>query len=90
MLLVLLLKEIAESKGFTQQQISEITGFTQSNISRVFSLKYAPNLDTFLKIAKAIQVNFFFEDKESEIDFNLVFEKAMEQLGRRENKLPKN
>ena len=53
-------------------------------------MKYAPNIDTFLKVAKAIEVNFFFEDRESKTDLNLAMEKAMEQLGRRVEKLPKN
>ena len=86
MLLVLLLKQIADQKGITQGQIAEKTGLLQSNISRFFSLKYKPTLDTFLQIAKAIKVNFFFEDQDSKSDFNI----AMEQLGRRVNKLPKN
>lgn len=90
MLLILLLKEIAEQKGLTQQQIAEKSEMHQSHISRFFALKYAPNLDTFLKVAKAIEVNFFFEDKESNTDLNKAFEKAMEELGRRVEKLPKN
>ena len=83
MLLVLLLKEIAESKGITQNEIAESTGMIQSNISRFFSLKYKPTLDTFLQVAKAIKVNFFFEDQKDKSDLNVCFEKAMEQLGRR-------
>ena len=90
MLLVLLLKEIADKKGITQWQIAEQTGLIQSNISRFFSLKYKPTLDTFLQVSKAIKVNFFFEDQEDKTDLNKCFEKAMEQLGRRVDKLPKN
>jgi hypothetical protein len=47
-------------------------------------------LPTFLEIAKSIEVNFFFEDKESKTDLNLAMEKAMETLGRIADKLPKN
>lgn len=90
MLLVLLLKEIAEQKGITQGQIAEKTSLIQSNISRFFSLKYKPTLDTFLQVSKAIGVNFFFEDQSSKTDLNQAMEKAMESLGRRVNKLPKN
>jgi transcriptional regulator with XRE-family HTH domain len=90
MLLVLLLKEISEQKGITQNQIAEQTGLIQSNVSRFFSLKYKPTLDTFLQVAKAIKVNFFFDDQESKTDLNLAFEKAMVEFGRRVNKLPKN
>ena len=90
MLLVLLLKQIAENKGITQNEIAESTGLIQSNVSRFFSLKYKPTLDAFLQIAKAIKVNFFVEDQEDKSDLNVCFEKAIEQLGRRSNKLPKN
>ena len=90
MLLVLLLKEIADKKGVTQGIIAERSGLIQSNISRFFSLKYKPTLDTFLQVGKAIGVNFFFEDKENKTDLNLAMEKAMEALGRRVDKLPKN
>lgn len=90
MLLVLLLKQIAEQKELTQEIIAEKAQMHQSHISRFFALKYAPNIDTFLKVSKAIGVNFFFESTESKTDLNLAMEKAMEELGRRVNKLPKN
>ena len=89
-LLVLILKNIAEDKGITHQQIADETGLIKSNVTRFFSLKYKPNLDTFLQIAKSVKVNFFFEDKESKTDLNVMFEKAMEQIGRRPDKFPKN
>lgn len=89
-LLVLLLKEIAEQKKLTQNDIAEITGMQQSAISRLLLLKYKPTLETFLKVAKAIKVNFFFEDKENISDLNLAFERAMTELGRRPDNLSKN
>lgn len=90
MLLVLILKEIAEEKKITQEEIANDTGMMQSAVSRFFSLKFKPTLDTFLQIAKSIKVNFFFEDQEDKSDLNQCFERAMEQLGRRADKLPKN
>jgi len=89
-LLVLLLKEIAEEKKITQEQIAHQTGMLQNSVSRFFSLKFKPTLHTFLIIAKAIKVNFFFEDQEDKSDLNQCFERAMETLGRRADKLPKN
>lgn len=89
-LLVLILKEIAEAKGVSQIEIAEKSELLQSNISRFFSLKYKPTLDTFLQVAKAVNVNFFFEDKDATTDLNLAFEKAMTELGRRPDNLPKN
>lgn len=89
-LFVLLLKEIADQKNITQQEIADKSGLLQSNVSRFFSLKYKPTLDTFLQVAKAIKVNFFFEDQEDKSDLNKAFEKAMTELGRRPDNLPKN
>lgn len=89
-LLVLLLKEIADQKNITQNEIADKSGLRQSHVSRFFSLKYCPNLDTFLKVSKAIKVNFFFEDQEDKSDLNVAFEKAMTVLGRRPENLPKN
>ncbi len=88
--LVLLLKEIADNKGITQLEISERTGMLQSAVSRFFSLKFKPTLETFLQVAQALKINFFFEDQEEKTDLNIAFEKAMMELGRRPNNLPKN
>ena len=89
-LLVLILKKIAESKGLSNREIANRTGLLESNISRFFSLRYRPRLDLFLEVAKAIGVNFFFEDKDGTTDLNLIFEKAMTELGRRPKNLPQN
>lgn len=89
-MLVLLLQQIAEQKGLTQQEIAEKSEMHQSHVSRFFALKYSPDIRTFLKVAKAIEVNFFFEDRESKTNLNLAMEKAMEELGRRVDKLQKN
>jgi transcriptional regulator with XRE-family HTH domain len=87
---VLILRDIAQQKNITQEEIANRAGLMQSNVSRFFSLKYCPTMEMFLKIAKALEVNFFFEDRESKTDLTLAFERAMEEMGRRANKLPKN
>lgn len=88
--LVLLLKEIAIEKGITQAQIATRTGLRRTNVARVFGVRYCPSLELFLRIARAVGVNFYFEDQDSDTDLNLVFERAMEQLGRRPDRLPQN
>ena len=88
--LVLLLKEIADQKGISQNEISEKTGMLQSAVSRFFSLKFKPTLDTFLQIAQSLKVNFFFEDQEEKTDLDIAFEKSMSALGRRPENLPRN
>jgi DNA-binding phage protein len=91
-LLVLLLKEIAIQKlgNGWQTELAEKTHFAQSNISRMFGLKYTPSFKNFLIIAKALNVNFFFEDKDNETDLTSAFNTAMDKLGRRPENLPKN
>jgi transcriptional regulator with XRE-family HTH domain len=89
-LLVFLLDEIRKQKGIKINQIAERTETEQAHASRFFTAKFEPKLGNFLKFAKAIGVNFFFEDQESKTDLNQAMEKAMEQLGRRPDKLPKN
>lgn len=88
--LVLLLQKIAESKGISQHEIALRTGKKASNISRVFALNTRVTLKTFLSIASAIGVNFFFEDKQGDTDLSKIFEQAMSELGRRGDSLPKN
>jgi DNA-binding phage protein len=87
---VLFIKEVAEKKGITHEKLGELTGLQRSNVTRMFQLKYCPSLQNWLKILKAIEVNIFFEDRESKTDLNQLFEQAMNELGRRPDKLPKN
>jgi DNA-binding phage protein len=89
-LLVLVLRKVAESKQISPQEIANRTGMLQLNINRFFQLKYCPKLDTFILIANAIGINFYFEDKDSTTELNEIFEAAMTELGRRPDKLPKN
>ncbi|SNA77228.1 helix-turn-helix domain-containing protein [Flavobacterium psychrophilum] len=89
-LLVLLLDDIRVQKGISNLKVSELSGIAPAHTSRFFSCKFPPTLPTFLKIAKAIGVNFFFEDKESKTDLNLAMERAMENIGRRTDKISKN
>lgn len=74
--LVTFLEQIAKQKGITQAQIAESTGMKQQSIARVFSLKFVPKLHTFLAIAGAVGVNFFFEDKDGAIDLTKGFESS--------------
>lgn len=88
--MVLILKKIAEKKNISQYKLAEITGFEQSNINRVFSLKYCPNMRTFIAIARALECNLFIEIRDANSVNNNLFEQAMCELGRRPEKLPKN
>lgn len=89
-LFILILREIANEKKISQEEIAKRTGLHQSNVARLFSMKYSPTLQMFLKICRAVEINLFIESKDSESDFNQLFEKAMSELGRRVNNLPKN
>lgn len=89
-LLVYLLDEIRKQKNITHDQIADHLQLTRPTVSRFFAAKYKPSLALFLDVAKSLGVNFFFEDKDGTTDLNLAFEQAMDKLGRRPDKLPKN
>ena len=90
-LLIITLKLIAKEKGLTYQDIADKTGLKQSNVARIFSLKYNASLPNFIAIARAVGVNFFFEDKENKIsDLSVIFNKAMDELGRNPDNISKN
>jgi len=89
-LFVLILKEAAIIQNISKVEIANKTGYSPSTIGRVFNLEFCPKLQLFLDISRALQLNIFFETRNSETDLNLAFEKAMESLGRRPDKLPKN
>lgn len=91
-LFVLLLKELAIKKYGKSyaNKLAEETGFHYNNIYRMFDCKYKITLANFLKLAKPLGINFFFQSRDEETNLNLAFEKAMEELGRRIDKLPKN
>lgn len=88
--LIFLLDEIRKQKGITHEEVADKAGIVRSNVTRFFAAKFKPSLPFFLEICKAIGVNFFFEDKDSLSDLNQAKELAMERLGRRPDKLPKN
>ncbi|RSC96038.1 helix-turn-helix domain-containing protein [Tenacibaculum singaporense] len=81
-LLVSLLKEIASSKGIKDSKIAELTGYSPSTIGRIFRLDFCPKLSIFLDIMRVLEVNIFFESKDSETDLSIAFNKAMDKLGR--------
>jgi Predicted transcriptional regulator with C-terminal CBS domains len=56
-MLVEFVKQSATERGITQAEIATLTGLKQSNIARVLSGKYSPTLDTFLKIAGALDMH---------------------------------
>lgn len=56
-MLVEFVKQSAIESGITQAEIAALTGLKQSNIARVLSGKYSPTLDTFLKIAGALNLH---------------------------------
>lgn len=86
-LYVLMLKIVMEKKGIQQIEVCERTGMAKSNLSRFFALKHPPGLNTFILIARALDVNFFIiHDQNERIDLNQIFEQAMAELERREKR----
>lgn len=87
---ILLLKEVAKQKGISNYEIADKTGYAESTIGRIFKLEFCPKLQIFLDIMQVLNLNIFFETRDGTTELNLAFENAMEQIGRRPEKLPKN
>lgn len=87
---ILLLEEIRLQKNMSRYKLAKLTGLPESTIKRVLDLENEPSLSNFLAIAKALEINFFFETRDSETDLSKGFEDAMEKLGRRPNRLSDN
>lgn len=89
-LFALFFKEAMEAKGMKASQLAYRIGISPSTITRFFNLEFCLRFDYVLKIAHALQLNIFFETKDESAQINKWFEDAMEQLGRRPDRLPKN
>lgn len=88
--LALFFKEVMEARQMSQSQLAEKVGIHRSTIKRFFDLEFCLRFDLVIKIVQALELNMFFETRDSKTDLNIAFEKAMEQLGRRPDKLSKN
>lgn len=86
----LFFKKAMESKGMNQSQLAEKVGIHRSSLKRFFDLEFALKFDTVLAIIHALELNIFFETRDESSNLNKWFENAMEELGRRPDKLPKN
>ena len=50
------IKEIRKLRGMTQEQLAEIVGIGISNISYIETGKFAPSIENFEKVVKALDV----------------------------------
>jgi len=55
-LLVEYVRKIAEERGVSNAEIARRCGLQRPNVSRILSGRYSPELDTFLKIAGALDL----------------------------------
>tara|TARA_A100000171_G_C2111354_1_gene135224 strand:+ start:608 stop:946 length:339 start_codon:yes stop_codon:yes gene_type:complete len=86
----LFFQEAMKDKEMNSSQLAEKIGVHRSTLKRFFDLDFPLKFDVILKIVHALELNLFFESRNSETDLNQLFEKAMTELGRRPDKLPKN
>ncbi len=66
LLLIEQIRQIALTKGITQQAIADKTGFKRENVNRILSGKYMPRLDNFLKLCSAIDIQFSLQDQKDQ------------------------
>src|SRR5690606_33351494 len=86
----LFLEKAMEHKGMNRTQLAEKIGVHSSTIKRFFELEFCVKFDVVLAIIHALELNIFFESRDESAELNKWFEDAMEQLGRRPDRLPKN
>lgn len=55
-LLLGFLKQIAKEKGISIEEISRKSGFIADNVYRMFSGRYMPTLDNFIRLGEAIGI----------------------------------
>lgn len=88
--IALFLENAMKHKGMNRTQLAVKAGVSSSTIKRFFELEFCLKLDIVLEIAKALELNIFFESRDQSAQLNKWFEDAMDSLGRRPDKLPKN
>ncbi len=86
----LFLENAMTAKGMNRTQLASKIGVHRSTIKRFFDLDFCLKFDDVLKIIQALELNIFFETKDESAEISKWFEDAMEDLGRRPDKLPKN
>jgi ribosome-binding protein aMBF1 (putative translation factor) len=86
----LFFKQAMEAKGMKASQLAAKIGASPSTIIRFFDLEFCIRFDYVLRIIHALELNIFFETRDESAEVNKWFESAMEQLGRRPDKLPRN
>lgn len=79
-----------KQKGWTDQVLADKIGVHRSTLNRFFNLEFCLRFDYVLKIIHGLDLNMFLKTQDDESEMNKAFEKAMEELGRRQDKLPKN
>lgn len=62
-LLIEFARKIAEERGVSVAEIARRAGLHRSNVSRILSGRYSPELDTFLKIAGALDLHLDLREK---------------------------
>lgn len=86
----LFFKEAMLHKNMKASQLAEKIGVSPSTITRFLNLDFCLRFDYVLKIVHALELNMFFETRDESAEISKWFEDAMDQLGRRPDKLPKN
>lgn len=86
----LFLENAMKHKGMNRTQLAEAIGVHSSTIKRFFELEFCLKFDVVLAIIKELELNIFFETRDESAEINKWFEDAMERLGRRPDRLPKN
>lgn len=86
----LFFRNAMKAKGMNQSQLADKVGVHRSTLKRFFELEFPLKFDVVLAIVHALELNMFFESRDDSAEMNKWFEDAMEELGRRPDRLPRN
>ncbi len=73
------LKEVRQKKGLTQQELAKKLDIKQQNISEYESGKQKPSLDTFIEMAKIL--NLTLDELIEYVDIHEIVSKETKKLG---------
>lgn len=66
-LMLKFLKQIAKENGLTDDEIAQRSGFIKPNVNRMFSGRYMPTLDNFIRLGEAIGVRLELHAPEDDV-----------------------
>jgi len=66
-LMLRFLKQIAKDNGLSDEEIAKRSGFIKPNVNRMFSGRYMPTLENFIRLGEAVGVRLELQAPEDDV-----------------------